>query len=94
MNLAQLAYAGFFTQLGDIPAVIRWIQYLAPLKFALEALAVNEVSSGIEIVDVLQGVKVSLLSFRRCTLEAADIEFIDFLDPNQRVSHHEGPLWL
>ena len=32
LNLAQLAYAGFFVNLGKIPPVLRWIQWLNPLK--------------------------------------------------------------
>lgn len=32
INLAQLAYAGFFVNLSKIPAVLRWIQWLNPLK--------------------------------------------------------------
>lgn len=60
LNLAQLAYAGFFVNLGKIPAVLRWIQWLNPLKYALEALAVNEVSGGLLISDKLQGVPVQV----------------------------------
>lgn len=32
INLAMLAYAGFFVNLSKIPAVLRWIQWLNPLK--------------------------------------------------------------
>lgn len=32
LNLAQLAYAGFFVNLSKIPPVLRWIQWLNPLK--------------------------------------------------------------
>lgn len=41
--------AGFFTNLRSIPPVLRWIQWLAPLKYALEALTVNEISNGLLI---------------------------------------------
>jgi len=60
LNLFQMAYAGFFVNLASIPPVLRWLQYLSPLKYALEALAVNEVSSGLMIDDTLQGVKVDV----------------------------------
>lgn len=60
MNLAELVYAGFFVSLANIPPVLRWIQWLSPLKFALEALAVNEVNSGLMIVDELQGVPINV----------------------------------
>ncbi|KAM0755765.1 hypothetical protein T439DRAFT_320473 [Meredithblackwellia eburnea MCA 4105] len=60
LNLFQMAYAGFFLSNNNIPPVLRWLQYLDPLKYALEALSVNEVSSGLMIVDTLQGVKISI----------------------------------
>jgi hypothetical protein len=34
--LYQQTYAGFFVHLGDIPPVLRWLQWLAPLKYTLE----------------------------------------------------------
>lgn len=55
-----MAFAGFFVNLGSIPAVLRWLQYIAPLKYCLEALAVNEVSGGLQIKDVLAGVPVEV----------------------------------
>jgi hypothetical protein len=55
-----MTFAGFFTHLSSIPQVLRWLQWECPLKYALEALAVNEVSSGLEIRDVLQGVPVNV----------------------------------
>ncbi|KAK9899179.1 hypothetical protein P389DRAFT_158475 [Cystobasidium minutum MCA 4210] len=60
LNLGQLAFAGFFVNLSKIPPVLRWIQWLNPLKYALEALAVNEVSAGLMISDTLQGVPVQI----------------------------------
>jgi hypothetical protein len=53
-------YAGFFVNLADIPPVLRWLQWLAPLKYCLEALAVNEVGSGLMIQDTLQGVPINV----------------------------------
>ncbi|GAA5976278.1 hypothetical protein JCM5350_001403 [Sporobolomyces pararoseus] len=60
INLFQMAFAGFFINLSRIPGVLRWLQWLSPLKYALEALSVNEVSSGLMIVDVLAGAKVQV----------------------------------
>jgi len=58
--LYQMTFAGFFLNLDSIPPVLRWLQWLNPLKYNLEALAVNEVASGLQIVDVLEGVPVSV----------------------------------
>ncbi|KZS98849.1 ABC transporter [Sistotremastrum niveocremeum HHB9708] len=58
--LYQMTYAGFFVHLGDIPPVLRWLQWFCPLKYTLEALSVNEVGSGLQIKDVLQGVPVDV----------------------------------
>ncbi|RDB24157.1 putative ATP-dependent permease [Hypsizygus marmoreus] len=58
--LYQMTYAGFFVHLDAIPPVLRWLQWLCPLKYTLEALSVNEVGSGLLIEDVLQGVPVSI----------------------------------
>ncbi|KAG9318076.1 ABC-2 type transporter-domain-containing protein [Chiua virens] len=48
--LYQMTYAGFFVHLSNIPPVLRWLQWLCPLKYTLEALSVNEVGSGLKIV--------------------------------------------
>ena len=55
-----MTYAGFFVHLNSIPEVLRWLQWMCPLKYALEALSVNEVKSGLQIKDVLQGVPVDV----------------------------------
>ncbi|GAA5984754.1 hypothetical protein JCM10908_003487 [Rhodotorula pacifica] len=60
INLFQMAFAGFFVNLGSIPPVLRWLQYVAPLKYALEALTVNEVGAGLMINDELAGAKVQI----------------------------------
>jgi ABC-type multidrug transport system ATPase subunit len=59
-GLYQMTFAGFFVHLNSIPQVLRWLQWMCPLKYALEALAVNEVNSGLEIQDTLQGVPVTV----------------------------------
>ncbi|KAJ7168414.1 hypothetical protein C8R43DRAFT_984293 [Mycena crocata] len=58
--LYQMTFAGFFVHLNSIPPVLRWLQWLCPLKYCLEALAVNEVGSGLMIQDSLQGVPVNV----------------------------------
>ncbi|KAH8100236.1 ABC transporter [Cristinia sonorae] len=58
--LYQMTFAGFFVHLNDIPPVLRWLQWLCPLKYTLEALSVNEVGSGLMIQDTLQGVPVNV----------------------------------
>ncbi|KAG8725896.1 hypothetical protein FRC12_023907, partial [Ceratobasidium sp. 428] len=46
--------------LSQIPPVLRWLQYFSILKYLLEALAVNEVGSGLMIQDTLEGVPVNV----------------------------------
>ncbi|KAH7928164.1 hypothetical protein BV22DRAFT_1083525 [Leucogyrophana mollusca] len=62
--LYQMTFAGFFVHLESIPPVLRWLQWLCPLKarsaYTLEALSVNEVGSGLMIQDQLQGVPVDV----------------------------------
>jgi hypothetical protein len=58
--LYQMTYAGFFVHLSSIPPVLRWLQWICPLKYTLEALVVNEVSSGLMIEDSLDGVPVDV----------------------------------
>ena len=55
-----MTYAGFFVNLQSIPPVLRWLQWLCPLKYTLEALSVNEVSSGLMIQDELSGVPIDV----------------------------------
>ena len=55
-----MTFAGFFVHLNDIPPVLRWLQWICPLKYTLEALSVNEVGSGLMIQDTLQGVPVNV----------------------------------
>jgi ATP-binding cassette, subfamily G (WHITE), member 2 len=55
-----MTFAGFFVHLNSIPQVLRWLQWMCPLKYALEALSVNEVNSGLQIKDILQGVPIDV----------------------------------
>ncbi|KAK7035840.1 Abc transporter [Favolaschia claudopus] len=59
--LYQMTFAGFFVHLESIPPVLRWLQWLCPLKYCLEALAVNEVGSGLMIQDTLASLIMNLL---------------------------------
>ncbi|KAF8638787.1 hypothetical protein AX17_001846 [Amanita inopinata Kibby_2008] len=58
--LFQMTFAGFFVHLSDIPPVLRWLQWIDPMKYTLEALSVNEVGSGLMIKDTIQGVPVNI----------------------------------
>jgi hypothetical protein len=53
-------FAGFFTHLNSIPPELKWLQWFVPLKYTLEALSVNEVGSGLMIMDTLDGVPVDV----------------------------------
>ena len=55
-----MGLAGFFANISAMPPVFRWIHYVNPLFYTLEALAVNEVGAGLMIVDTLAGVKVQI----------------------------------
>jgi ABC-2 type transporter len=59
-GLYQMTFAGFFVHLDSIPQVLRWLQWMCPLKYALEALSINEVNAGLQIEDTLQGVPVQV----------------------------------
>ncbi|THV02339.1 ABC transporter [Dendrothele bispora CBS 962.96] len=58
--LYQMTFAGFFVHLSTIPPVLRWLQWLCPLKYNLEALSVNEIDGGLMIQDTLSGVPVNV----------------------------------
>ncbi|KAG5643567.1 hypothetical protein DXG03_000662 [Asterophora parasitica] len=73
--LYQMTFAGFFVHLNAIPPVLRWLQWLCPLKYTLEALAVNEVGSGLLIQDTLQGVPVSVSASLIMNLSVLHIMF-------------------
>ncbi|KAG0147174.1 hypothetical protein CROQUDRAFT_43249 [Cronartium quercuum f. sp. fusiforme G11] len=60
INLIQMAFAGFFVNLSTMTSILKWVQYLAPFKFALEAMTVNEVGSGLMIKDNLEGVNIQV----------------------------------
>lgn len=41
--ILNIGFGGFLLNLDTIPAVIKWVQWIAPLKYALEAVTQNEV---------------------------------------------------
>ncbi|OCF43567.1 hypothetical protein I317_02585 [Kwoniella heveanensis CBS 569] len=59
-NLFLMTYAGFFVNISQIPPVLRWLRFFSTLGYTLEALTINEVGSGLQIVDSLNGVRVEI----------------------------------
>lgn len=57
--LFNIGMGGFLLNLGTIPKALRWIQWLCPLKYALEAIAINE-TEGLQINDTVSGAKISV----------------------------------
>jgi hypothetical protein len=80
--LFQMTFAGFFVHLSSIPPVLRWLQWICPLKYTLEALVVNEVSSGLLIEDTLDGVPVNVSA----VLIMQTVRFSHFLVRKSRYS--------
>lgn len=64
--------------LNDIPPVLRWLQWFSLLKYCLEALSVNEVDAGLQIVDTLQGVPVNVSA--QLIMNLASIPCLRFFD--------------
>ncbi|UZJ56274.1 hypothetical protein CBS101457_005594 [Exobasidium rhododendri] len=56
--LFNLVFAGFILNLENMPKAVRWIRWLCPSKFALEAVATNELK-GLQLIDNLDGVPIS-----------------------------------
>lgn len=46
----NIGLAGFMINLQKMPVAVRWLKWVAPSKFALEAVSVNEVR-GLPIID-------------------------------------------
>ncbi|EPQ28077.1 uncharacterized protein PFL1_04404 [Pseudozyma flocculosa PF-1] len=55
--LFNIGYGGFLLNLDQIPAVLRWLQWLSPLKYALEAVSVHELK-GLDLKDTVAGVGI------------------------------------
>jgi len=73
-----MTFAGFFVHLNSIPQVLRWLQWICPLKYTLEALSVNEVGSGLMIKDTLQGVPIDVSASLIMTLVSYIVRTIFF----------------
>ncbi|CAD6886551.1 unnamed protein product [Tilletia controversa] len=55
--LFQLGFAGFLLNVNSIPGVLRWLQWIACMKYAMEAVGSNELND-LRIVDNLGGVPI------------------------------------
>ncbi|CEH12676.1 Transporter, ABC superfamily (Breast cancer resistance protein) [Ceraceosorus bombacis] len=54
----QLGFAGFLLNVKTLPKVLRWLSWLCPIRYALEAVGTNELE-GLSIVDNLSGVAIN-----------------------------------
>jgi ABC-type multidrug transport system ATPase subunit/ABC-type multidrug transport system permease subunit len=65
--LFNLAFAGFFLNLNNVPPVIRWLKWICPSKYALEAISSQQLKD-LLVIDNVGGVpissSVSLFSFK------------------------------
>ncbi|PWN47887.1 hypothetical protein IE53DRAFT_225691 [Violaceomyces palustris] len=57
--LLNLGFGGFLLNLSNIPGAIHWVQYLCPMKFALEAAASIQLH-GLMIQDKVSGLNISI----------------------------------
>ncbi|KAJ3158376.1 hypothetical protein HDU86_002842 [Geranomyces michiganensis] len=57
--LFQMLFSGFLLNQDQIPAALRWIQYLSLFRFAYEALVVNDLA-GLTITDDVAGVGLTV----------------------------------
>lgn len=57
--LFNIGMGGFLLNLESLPGVVKWIQWLCPLKYALEAVAINEIEN-LQINDQLNNLPVSV----------------------------------
>ncbi|KAI8586885.1 hypothetical protein BDZ88DRAFT_267648 [Geranomyces variabilis] len=57
--LFQMLFSGFLLNQDQIPAALRWIQYLSLFRFAYEALVVNDIA-GLTITDDVAGVGLTV----------------------------------
>ena len=54
----NIGFGGFLLNLNTLPVAVRWLQWLCPLKYALEAVASRELP-GLPLEDNVSGVRVS-----------------------------------
>ncbi|KDN36836.1 hypothetical protein K437DRAFT_48301 [Tilletiaria anomala UBC 951] len=56
--LFQLGFGGFLLNLNSVPGVLRWIKWICPLRYALEAMATIQLP-GLRIIDIVNGVPIN-----------------------------------
>ncbi|ETS60523.1 hypothetical protein PaG_05371 [Moesziomyces aphidis] len=56
--LFNIGFGGFLLNLNELPSVFRWLQWICPMKYALEAVASHELS-GLQLVDTVGGVSIT-----------------------------------
>jgi hypothetical protein len=57
--------------IAQIPPVLRWLRYFSTLGYTLEALAINEVGSGLQIVVSLSYLHLSPEAWERSQVGAS-----------------------
>lgn len=81
-HLTEPLYDFAVVHLTTIPPVLRWLQYFSVLKYCLEALAVNEITSGLQIQDSLEGVPVNVSAVVIMKLVRSYLPFLLYRDTN------------
>ncbi|SNX87602.1 related to ADP1 - ABC transporter [Melanopsichium pennsylvanicum] len=56
--LFNIGFGGFLLNLNNLPGVFRWLQWICPMKYALEAVASHELD-GLKLVDTVGGVSIT-----------------------------------
>ncbi|EST08682.1 ABC transporter-like protein [Kalmanozyma brasiliensis GHG001] len=56
--LFNIGFGGFLLNLNDLRGVFRWLQWVCPMKYALEAVASHELE-GLQLIDQVGGVSIS-----------------------------------
>ncbi|KAJ1018106.1 hypothetical protein NDA16_004973 [Ustilago loliicola] len=56
--LFNIGFGGFLLNLNDLSGVFRWLQWICPMKYALEAVASHELN-GLQLKDTVGGVSIT-----------------------------------
>lgn len=56
--LFNIGFGGFLLNLNDLSGVFRWLQWICPMKYALEAVASHELN-GLQLIDTVGGVPIT-----------------------------------
>ena len=56
--LFNIGFGGFLLNLNDLNGAFRWLQWICPMKYALEAVASQQLS-GLQLVDTVGGVPIT-----------------------------------